>query len=71
MHGMTKRPGRPSKGPRQMRCLRLPLDVDRGLVELADRRGVPINDLVTMALREHLSRSGSLPQGDDELKLTG
>lgn len=68
---MTKRRGRPSKGLRAMRSVRLPIDLDRGLIEFAEQQGQTINDLVTIALREHLARAGyTPPTTDHQLQMT-
>ena len=65
----NRRPGRPSKGPRQDRTVRLPLSLDRGVADVAASSGIAMNDVITIAIREHLARLGQLPDDDDEAKL--
>lgn len=63
---MQKRRGRPSKGPRAVRRVRVPLELDAVLVAEAERRGLTIQDLILSMMQAYLP---TRPQ-DDQLQLT-
>ncbi len=50
-----RRPGRPSKGPRVLLQAWVRADVKESLVRAAEAQGTTMTDLVTEALRRHLS----------------
>ncbi|UJW36960.1 hypothetical protein L3Q67_45175 (plasmid) [Saccharothrix sp. AJ9571] len=60
--------GRPSKGARKQKLVRLPVPLVEAAEQQADEYGMPFNDLVARLLSEHLRARGVEVQYDDSMQ---